>query len=577
MKTKIIMLVLALALVSAFSFASPGGGEQPQTTQASAGGPQYGGTLTVIHQRSKGDPPSPAQKDSQVQAIEGWLAAMQEHGILGDYRKFGGMGTGEFMFEFSDYIPWKYTKGHLFESWEVTLDHALIYVRQGVYWAPNKDQQAWMPVRELVAEDVAFDINTFWHASWGTRFNGTLAKDTYAVDKYTVRADFENYNSQFMYYIGDEDRAVYSPPELEDNQPNLWKNQVGTGPFIFKSYTVGSNMTLDKNPNYWDKVTIGGKEYQMPFVDKLVMPIIPDDATIMSAMRTGKVDVVFQPPVGQWDNYESIGKGLNVYTFAPGNGRAIGFNTKVTPFNNVKVRQAIATGTDRMVIAKLLRSDGKPIRFWPQPPTNPDFFVKDSDLPPEVASMYKYDAAKAKQMLADAGYPNGLKTELLVRNDALDQDVAAILKEQWAKIGVDIDIVTMEPSAHAQKMYAVEYKGMIIPSGLDAANPVIVLSSEGKTGAYYNFSGYSNPEFDAMVTKIEQEMDEAKQAPMVREASKKIMTDSPYLPLAQAVSKIYWWDYIKNYYGEYSLDDGTPHSMFPYWWIDQAEKKSLGF
>jgi peptide/nickel transport system substrate-binding protein len=575
MKSKILILTLALLLPAVFCFAA-GDTEKPATAMATTG-PQYGGTLTMLHQRSMGDPPSPAQKDSQVQAIEGYLSAIQEHGILGDYRKFGGMGTGEFMFEFSDYIPWKYTKGHLFESWELTPKKATIHIRKGIYWAPNEAQKAWMPVRELTAEDIAFDINTFWHASWGTRFNGTLAKDTYAIDKYTVVAEFENYNSQFMYYIGDEDRAVYSPPELEKNNPEQWKNQVGTGAFMFESYTIGSSMKYTKNPNYWDKVVIDGKEYQMPFIEKLVFPIIPDFATQMSAVRTGKVDIVFQPPVGQWDNYDSIGPGLNRYIFAPGNGQSIGFNTKKAPFDNAKVRQAVSIGTDRMVVAKLLRSDSKPIRFHPQPPTNPDFFVKDSELPAEVAALYKYDVAKAKQMLADAGFPNGFKTELLVRNIATDQDVAAIVKEQWAKIGVDAEIVTMEPSAHAQKMYAVEYNGAIVPSGLDAANPVIVLSSEGKTGAYYNFSGYSNPEFDALVTKIEQEMDENKQMPLIKQASIVMMKDAPYLPLAQSVSRIYWWDYVKNYYGEYSLDDGTPQSMIPYWWIDQNQKKSLGF
>jgi hypothetical protein len=174
MKSKILTLALLFSLIAGFAIAE-GGQEDKGSAAMTASGPQYGGTLTVIHQRSKGDPPSPAQKDSQVQAIEGWLAAMQEHGILGDYRNFGGMSTGEFMFEFSDYIPWKYTKGQLFESWELTPTYALINVRKGVYWAPNKAQQAWMPVRELVAEDIAFDINTFWGASWGTRFNGILA------------------------------------------------------------------------------------------------------------------------------------------------------------------------------------------------------------------------------------------------------------------------------------------------------------------------------------------------------------------------------------------------------------------
>jgi len=230
-----------------------------------------------------------------------------------------------------------------------------------------------------------------------------------------------------------------------------------------------------------------------------------------------------------------------------------------------------------MVVAKLLRSDSKPIRFHPQPPTNPDFFVKDSELPADVAALYKYDVAKAKQMLAEAGYPNGFKTELLCRNQALDQDVAALVKEQWAKIGVDAEIVVMEPSAHAQKMYAVEYNGVIIPSGLDAANPVIVLSSEGKTGAYYNFSGFSNAEFDALVTKIEQEIDEAKQIPLIKQASILMMREAPYLPLSQSVSRIYWWKYLQNYYGEYSIADGTPHEMAAYWWIDQKMKKDLGF
>ncbi|MBN1687120.1 MAG: ABC transporter substrate-binding protein [Spirochaetales bacterium] len=576
MKLKFFALALAFALAAVLSFATPEA-EDTSGSQMATTGPQYGGTLTMLHQRSSGDPPSPAQKDSQVQAIEGWLAAIQEHGMLGDYRKFGGMGTGEFMFEFSDYIPWKYTKGQLFESWEITPTYAKIFVRKGVYWAPNKEQQAWMPARELTADDIAFDINTFWHASWGTRFNGTLAKDTYALDKYTVMCEFENYNSQFIYYIGDEDRAVYSPPELENNNPQLWKNQVGTGPWMFESYTIGSNMKLTRNPNYWDSIVVDGREYQMPFIDTFVMPIIPDDATKMSAVRTGKVDIIFQPAVGQWDNYESVGPNLKSYTFSPGNGQSVGFNTKKPPFDNVKVRQAMAIGTDRMQFAKLLRSDSKPIRFHPQPPTNPDFFVKDSELPADVAALYKYDVAKAKQMLAEAGYPNGFKTELLCRSVALDQDVASIVKEQWAKIGVNAEIVVMEPSAHAQKMYAVEYNGALVPSGLDAANPVIVLTSEGKTGAYYNFTGMSNPEFDAIVTKIEREIDEAKQIPLIKQASIVMMREAAYLPLAQSVSKIYWWKYLKNYYGEYSLSDGTPHEMTPYWWIDQAEKKALGF
>ncbi len=572
MKRKICSLIIVLVLSAGFVFA----GAQEETTGAAAAteGPQYGGTLTMLHQRTVGDPPSPAQKDSQVQAIEGWLAAIQERGILGDIETWGGMGNGEFMFEFSDYIPEKFLKGHLFESWDVTPERAVINVRQGVYW--QADHVDWMESRELVAEDIAFDINTFWEADWGTRFDGVL-ESVYADDKYTVICEFENFDNQFMYYIGWEDRAVYSPPELEENNPELWDNQVGTGPFVFESYTIGSSMTYTRNPNYWDSTFIDGKEYQMPFIDRLVFPIIPDAGTMMSAVRTGKVDFHMQPQLGQWDNYDTIGEGLNRYIFAPGNGSALGFNTNHEPLDNVKVRQALSMGTDREEFAKLQRSESLPLRFHPQSENNPVFYVPDEELPDVVADMYDYDPAQARRMLADAGYPDGFKTKLYVRNVALDQDIVALVQEQWAKLGVDAEIEVMEPSAFAQTMYAVTYEGACMPGTIDAANPLIVLLSEGKTDAWYNFSGYSNPEFDALIDEMMGLVDESAQAKIAKEASKIMMQDAPYLPLAPTASRVYWWDWVENYYGEFSLSDGTPHEMIPYMWLNQSVKSELGF
>jgi len=393
MKTKIFILVLALVLAAAFCFAT--GKKEKAGPKAAPGTPQYGGTLTVLHQRSVGDPPSPAQKDCQVEAIDGWLAAIQEHALLGDVQKYGGMGNKEFMFEYSDFIPWKYVKGHLVERWEVTPQKAILHVRPGVYWAPNKEQQAWMPVREVTAEDIAFDINSFWHASWGTRFKGVLKK-VYAEDKYTVICEFEKYNNQFMYYIGFEDRAVYSPPELEENNPNLWKSQVGTGPFMFKEYQIGAHMTLTRNPDYWNKTTINGVEYQMPFVDELVFPIIPDASTQMAAIRTGKVDLQMEPQIGQWDNYDSISSDLNSATCSIGSGMALGLNCKQPPFDNKTVRQAVTIGTDMHAFAKYMRYDDQRIRFHPSSFKNPTVFVPDDQLPKEIQALYKYDPATAK-------------------------------------------------------------------------------------------------------------------------------------------------------------------------------------
>ena len=573
MKTIKSILVLALVLAAAFCFAE---GRKETTPTAAAGGPQYGGTLTVLHQRSSGDPPSPAQKDSQVEAIDGWLAAIQEHALLGDIQKYGGMGNKEFMFEYSDYIPWKYITGHLIESWEVTPQKAVLHVRRGIYWAPTKEQQAWMPVRELTAEDIAFDINSFWHASWGTRFNGVLKKDVYAQDKYTVVCEFENFNNQFIYYIGFEDRAVYSPPELEKNHPELWKNQVGTGPFMIKDYAPGAYMKFTKNPNYWNKTTINGKEYQMPFVDELVFPIIPDASTQMAAVRTGKVDLHMGPQLGQWDTYGKISPDLKSYSDAIGSGYCVGLNNKKPPFDNVAVRQAVTVGTDMKAFAKYLKSDDQPIRFHPSSPKNPTVFIPDGELPAEIRALYSYDPAKAKQMLAAAGYPNGFKTTIYTRNIAQWQDIAAMVQDQWSKIGIDAKIEVMEQAPLAKVQYAVEYDAALV-STLDAANPIIVLSSEGKTKAYYNFAGYSDPAFDRAVTALERSNDIDEQNRLCKEAALIMMAGAPYLPLAPQTSRVYWWKWVNNYHGEFSISDGAVHQLLPYMWLDQGLKKKMGF
>jgi peptide/nickel transport system substrate-binding protein len=569
MKSKVFILALALGLVAAFSFSNP----QTEGSGVESNG-MYGGTLTIAYNASKGDPASPAQDDCQVGALADWAATAQEHLIIGDMEKWGKMGNGEFPFEVSDYIPDKYVRGLLLEGWNVSPERAELYLKHGIHWyADNVD---WMESRELVASDIAFDINKFWHNPWGTRFDGVLAKDTYAKDKYTVVCEFETFNNQFLYYIGWEDRAGYSPPELEDNNPKVWTNQVGTGPFWIESYTPGTSMIFKKNPIYYDTCRIDGVEYKKPFVDALVVPIIPDDGTRLAAFRTGKIDWTSGPSSNLWDDYDAIGEGVHMDSFNNGNGKAVWINNKVTPFDNVKVRQALAVGTDRLPIAQLIRSEDLPIRYWPQPPDTPGF-VKDSELPADIAMQWKYDPAKAKQMLADAGYPNGFKTEMLVRSEAINQDIAAILQEQWKKIGVDATINVQQPAPFDRDAYAVEYAGVAIPDGFDAANPIAVLSSEGITGAYYNTTGYSSPEFDKVTNELLQEFDLDRQNELIRQASLIIMRDANCIPLAVKAYRVYWWDYVKNYFGEFSISDGNVTEMMSWIWLDQGRKKELGF
>jgi peptide/nickel transport system substrate-binding protein len=488
------------------------------------------------------------------------------------------MGTGEFMFWYSDFIPWDYVKGNLIESWDLSVDKAVLHVRPGIYWAA--DNVDWMENRELTAEDIAFDINHFWEDPWGTRFDGTLklpkGSSVYAEDKYTVVCEFETFNNQFMYYIGFEDRAVYSPPELEDNSPQLWKNQVGTGAFLFEDYIVGSYMSYVKNPNYWDTTVIDGVEYQMPFVDRVIFPIIPDVATQMAALRTGKVDYHMAPPIAQWETIDRLSPDLISVTFSTGGGSAIGLNCTEPPFDEKEVRQAMIIGTDVTGFMRLLHAESLPQRWWPSSPANPAVYIPTEDLPAATQVLFTYNPTLAKQMLADAGYPEGFRTSIYVSSGATSLDIAALAKDQWVKIGVEADIVSMDPSTLASYQYAVTYEGTVV-AGLDAANPIVTLVSEAQTGAWFNFAGYSNAAFDEVMDELAVEFDTPEQNRLCKEGALTMLEEFPYIPLSPTVTRVYWWPWLNNYYGEFSLSDGAMHSMIPYMWIDQGLKAEMGY
>ena len=169
-----------------------------------------------------------------------------------------------------------------------------------MYW--NADHVDFMDNREVTAEDIAKDMISFWKSAWGSRFEKTV-KDIYHEGD-NIIVEYKSFSQEVMIFFGYEDRSIITAPEVQENAPKDWDKQVGSGPFIIEEYVVGSHMAYKRNTNYWDKTTIGGKEYQIPFIDKIVVPIIPDDSTQVAALRTGKVDIDEGVDPRQWNNLE---------------------------------------------------------------------------------------------------------------------------------------------------------------------------------------------------------------------------------------------------------------------------------
>ncbi len=408
----------------------------------------------------------------------------------------------------------------------------------------------------------------------GGRFDGVL-KDVYITDKYTLVCEFENFSTQLMYYIGTEDRALISPPEMEAAGPSKWENQVGTGAFMFEEYVPGSYLSYVRNPNYYETATINGKKYQLPFVDRLVYPIIPDSSTQMAALRTGELDLHVRVPITEWETLDRVAPKMLKESHSD-EGVAINLLCLEPPFDDVEVRRAMMIGTDMSSFARLQKVEDLPIHWYPLVMGNPEIYTPLEELPKDIQLLYDYNPDLAMDMLADAGYADGFETTFYTTPRPEDQDRAALLKDQWSKIGVDIEIVTVDLATMSKFQYTTTYHGACW-CGMQVANPIDTLIRVGETGAYCNWSGWSDPHYDELMSALKVELDEAEVTRIEKEAALYLLRQVVHVPAHPVKTGHYWWPWLKNYYGELTIADATFGSLQKFIWIDQDLKTAMGY
>ncbi len=582
-KAKVISLLVILIFAASAAWASPRG--EPASSSdiaATTGDPIYGGTFTYVLRAE--EPPSPAISDANFGSLY-WLEMMQEHPLAGDFEKYGPTGTGEYMFQAFGYQPLKYLTGHLLESWEVTHEKLVWHVRHGIMWAPTDDQikrGVMKAPRELTAQDMADDIIRFMECGWRTRFEGIAGVDNvHVLDKYTLEIDFINFSPMLNYYIGYEDRSIYSPVETENAGADRWENQIGTGGFKFEEYVAGSHMSFVRNDIYWGTTMVNGKEYKIPFMERIVCPIIVDPATRMSALRTGQCDFAIPEMIAP-EQTEVLNKVADLQHMKLDGTSAsvwLTFRCDEPPFDNAALRRALTVGTNMAEFHTLAMAPDLPMLWNPVFPGNPAYVPLDKQ-PKDIQVLYKYDPELAKKMLADAGYPNGMKTKLMTTVEERNGDRAALLKSQWSKIGVDLEIDAREITDYLQARYPTPeptYHG-IIAEGFTSANPLTVLDMCYKTRGGLNYGVYSNPALDKVIGDALWELDPAKQDEIIKQAAQIVIRDAVSIPLHFDRGTIYWWPWVKNYYGVLKLaDDCGQSQIMNYMWLDESLKSKMGY
>jgi peptide/nickel transport system substrate-binding protein len=409
----------------------------------------------------------------------------------------------------SRWIPTEYYAGLLAESWEIPdLQTWIIHIRPGVHWQDKEPVNG----REFVADDVVFHYDR--HLALGQGFTepspfatarlGQVLEKVTALDKYTIEAKFKKPGlANFVEFSELGDVNCFEAPEVvrQYGDTGDWKNAVGTGPWILTDYVSETSITLTRNPNYWGHDE-RYPENQLPYIDTYRMLNIQDVATKLSALRTGQIDFTSHLSFTEALNIAKTNPELEQYTLPTVMAAGVDLRVDTAPFTDIRVRKALQMSIDRKTIAESYYAgtvDGTPC--GPVNPSYKEYAFLYEDWPQELKDEYAYNPEGARQLLADAGYPDGFETNILA--SATEQiELLEIVKAYFLDIGVDMEILAQDPSAWRAMSESGLYDQMLWNRNTGSiAEPGTIVIMAQSTSAF-NFSFTNDPAFDAICEKI---------------------------------------------------------------------------
>lgn len=388
--------------------------------------------------------------------------------------------------------------GHLIPLYQGVYDNLVLRTPEGEYLPNLATDWSWNDDRTVLTMNLRTDV-TF---SDGAAFNADVAKanlDNFingngpysgtlagvsvgVVDADTIELTLSEANPDFIYYLATTGSFMASPNAL--GTEGLATAPVGSGPYLISPSSIaGSSIVFELNPNYWDK-----PKQQWLAIN---MVILPDVTARLNALASGQVDVALLD-IQSAPTAEGAGKSLTT-NYVDWSGLLIfDHNGQLgSPLADVRVRQALAYALDREAMLSAIQQGFGEV-------TNQPFGTGASAYLPELDSYYSYDPAKAKQLLADAGYPNG--GVKLTLPGGLIPPLDAVLVDYLGAVGFDVTIESVPFSEYRNKMKAGEYAAgwFQLFQGTSWVNTKLVATKD----ASWNVLGSTDPVIEAAVDSI---------------------------------------------------------------------------
>lgn len=347
-----------------------------------------------------------------------------------------------------------------------------------------------------------------------------MVNEIEVIDEFTVQFHLSEPYAPLLSILAANEGSIISPKLLEKGKAEMAIQAVGTGPVTFEKWDSGSEISFLKNDAYWgDPVNF----------EKLVFVIVPEDSTRIGMVETGEIHIAEQIPVTDIERIENSASMELTRTEGLGT-EFIGFNVQLEPFDNILVRQAVSHAIERDAIISGVYNDvGKIANLTMSP--------KVSGYTAEITP-YEYDTNKAKELLAEAGYPNGFKATLLTPDFKERINAAEVIQSQLKGIGIDLNVSILEYGAYIDSTSSGDvghlYSGSWGNATGDGDYNQYNLFHSNSMGASGNLSFYSNLEVDQLIEDGRKEQDPQKREAIYKQSQTIEMDEAVYVPIRTA-------------------------------------------
>ena len=546
--------------------------------------PRYGGTLDVA---------GPGWHIDTADPMEGG------YGMGGDLI-FEKLGIADFSIPRDQYsfhtkfVPVDKIKGNIAESWEQPdLDTLVFNIRKGVHW----HDKAPMNGRELDAHDVEFTIHRYLGMGEFGESEGCSSCEikklpivsTEATDKWTVEVKTSSFTFDTLrVMLRSSNYFAMNPPEVVREHGDLsdWRNHVGTGPYEMTDWVDGSVVTLEKIHDYW-RNDENFPENRLPYLDKINLLIMPDVATRLATLRTGRNAILreWSVPTDVVQNLPKTHPHL-VLKRTEGYTPAIGFNVTKPPFDELDPRRAMQKALDLDTINRTYYSGAADTTPWAKAGKGLDgYYIPYAEWSDDAKDAFGYNPQEAERLLDEAGFPRGsdgirFSTDYNLSVDwGQDADLAVILKHYWAQIGVDVNILVHDSATMGAEGFSKSvYNGMTYGEFHRVSlRPLTVMmrsnfhSSDGYGADAY---GIDDPMVDALLEKADAATDLDEHKRLSIETDMYHVKQNWGIMLPNLGKFVFWQPWLKGYNAEWAFPDNN--LLLSRSWIDQELKAKLG-